>query len=368
MKVLQVIESLTRGGAERLVVELAEEYAARGVDSKVLCLSTPGPWAALLEAKGLYAGCLGKRPGVDVGIAGRLRRRLDEISPDIVHTHLFTANLWTRLACLGRRRRLVVTLHNVDNWRRMRHRRVDRLLWLAADRYVAVGPAVRDYYLAQGVPPARLREIPNGIRWDGLAGPEPLLRARPLIRACGRLVPQKGFDILVDAAKILSDRSGKPVNRGMAGGFQVEIIGDGPERTSLEERIERLRLRAEVSLLGGRDDARELIADADIFILPSTREGLPLVLLEALHAGRPVIATSLPALAGVVSDGIDAVLVEPGSARALSDAIEGLAADPARARVLAAAGRARARDSYTIERAAAGYLALYNELLMERGV
>jgi len=355
MRILQVIESLTRGGAERLAVELAREFAGAGHHSRLVCLSSPGPWAEGIEREGLYAGCLGKRPGADISCVGKLRRFIREFEPDIVNSHLFTANLWTRLAGLGRRPwRLVVTLHNVDSWRRDVHRALDHVLIRAADRYVAVGPAVAAYWRRHGVRGARLAVIPNAVGWNGTPYVRPFLRKRPVLRACGRLVPQKGFDVLVEAAGLVASRGVE---------FTVEIIGEGPERARLVRAVRRLGLDGAVGLPGARDDARELIASADVFLMPSLREGLPLVLLEALHAGRPVLASRLGALAGVVTAGSEALLVEPGSPGALARGIERLLSNPDEAVAMGLAGRQRARREFTMERAAGSYLALYSRLL-----
>ncbi len=358
MKVLQVIEALTRGGAERLVIELAREYARRGIDSRVVCLSRPGVWAAPLEAEGLYAGCLNKHPGLDISCVSRLRRLISTLSPDVVHAHLFTANFWTRVAGLGSRSwGLVETLHNVDTWRPGIHRAADRVLAGAADRYVAVGGEVARYYLCEGIAPERLLVIPNAVSWNGREWQQPLESPLATIRACGRLVPQKGFDILVEAAGMLADKGET---------FRLEIIGDGPEYHRLETAIKQKDLDDTVFLTGERDDARDLIAACDIFVMPSLREGLPLVLLEALHAGRPIVATNLPALSGVVKDGREAYLVERGSPRALAAAIARMLADRDSARALAAAGQRRARLEYSIERAAGSYIKIYQEVIEER--
>jgi len=358
MRILQVIESLTRGGAERLALELAGEFKAAGHESRILCLRAPGPWAREAEQAGVYAGCIGKKPGIDASCVPRLRRFIDGFDADVVNSHLFTANLWTRLAGLGRRPwRLAVTLHNVDSWRGPLHRAVDRCLARAADHYIAVGPAVSDYWRRQGLSRWVMSLIPNAVRWNGAAYHRPFATASTVIRACGRLVPQKGFDVLVEAAFLAL---------GAGARFTVEIIGDGPERRRLESAVRRRRLQGRVSFLGARDDARELIARADIFVLPSLREGLPLVLLEALHAGRPVVAARLPALEGVVADGREAVLVEAGSPGALAAGIQRLVADPARAAAMGLAGREKARRRFSIKRAARDYLRLYRNLLEGR--
>jgi len=355
MKVLQVIEALTLGGAERLVVELAHEYHRRGLDSKVLCLSQPGPWAAPLEAAGLFAGCIGKHRGVDFHALAALRRRIRELAPDIVHSHLFTANLWTRLASLpSKKHGLVITVHIVDSLPTPVHYLADRLLAPVADRYVAVSAAVHDHYTAHGIPLQRLRTIPNGIKWDGIESVEPFTRPVPLIRACGRLVPQKGFEQLIRAAAILAKRGRD---------FTIEIIGEGPERARLTQQIETAGVVDRVKLLGSRDDSRRLIAECDVFVLPSRKEGLPLVILEAMHAGRPIVASNLSCLSGVLSDDKEAVLVEVDSPEALAAALARMFADPSAAKAMGRLAQTRARADFSIERAASSYIEVYDEIL-----
>ncbi len=357
MRVVQVIEALTRGGAERLVIELARELGRRGVCSRVLCLRDDGPWASDIAAEGIYAGCLGKRRGLDVSCALRLRRALDALDADVVNAHLFTANLWTRVAGLAPRRwSLVATLHNVDNWRAPVHRMADQILWWAADAYVAVGPAVSAYYAGQGVPQSRLSVIPNGIRWNGETLREPLVSPKAVIRACGRLVPQKGFDILIEAAALAARRHD----------FLLEIIGDGPERSRLEATAAAHGLGEKVVFLGARDDARALIASCDLFVLASLREGLPLVLLEALHAGRPIVATRLQGIDAVLSDALEGTVVESGSVEALASGIEKVLSDRDSARAMARRGREKAKREFSMERVASDYAELYSRLLARR--
>ena len=353
MKVLQVIESLTRGGAERLVVELACEYARLGHESKVVCLSAPGPWARRLADEGLYAGCLGKRRGFDPSIIGKVNGLIDDLASDVVNTHLFTSNLWTRLAALRRRDwALVVTLHNVDSWRRPHHRAIDCALARVPDHYVAVGDEVERYWRGHGLPGARMTLIKNAVAWNGQKCPRPLANSNAIIRACGRLEPQKGFDVLVEAAGVLAGRTK---------GFVVEILGGGPERGRLQGLIETRGLTDRVKLVGERD-GREFIAAADILVLPSRREGLPLVLLEALHAARPVVASRLPSLVPVVADGREALLVEPDSPMALACALERLLADPIAARSMAEQGRILAAREFSIERAASSYIDVFTSV------
>jgi glycosyltransferase involved in cell wall biosynthesis len=178
-----------------------------------------------------------------------------------------------------------------------------------------------------------------------------------MVRACGRLVAKKGFLVLIEAAAVLK-AEGVDVS--------IEIVGDGPQRRELEAAIKRHGVETHLRLLGARDDARRLIAEADIFVLPSFIEGLPLVILEAFHAGRPVVTTDLPGLRGVATHGEDALVVRAGDAEALALGIRKLIENPDAARALARVARAKAKQEFSIERTAASYLALYNQLAEAR--
>ena len=230
------------------------------------------------------------------------------------------------------------------------------MLTTAADRYVAVSGAVADYYMGCGLG-RRLRVIPNGVYWNGATPRKPLEGRVPVVRACGRIVANKGFSVLIRAAAILRDR--KTV-------VKIEIIGDGPGKPGLEAEIGALGLEQHVALLGEREDARSLIADADVFVLSSLTEGLPLVVLEAMFAGRPIVASDLPGLRGVIVDGESAFVVQPGSAEMLAKALGAVLSSPESARALGRVARARAKEDFSIERAASSYLELYKEVLERR--
>jgi len=224
----------------------------------------------------------------------------------------------------------------------------------AAAQYIGCSRAVSEYYARQGVPADRLRVIPNGIYWNGAVCGVPFSRTVPVVRSCGRLVPQKGFDVLVRAAAIL---------KGQGVRFRCEIIGAGPERENLETLARRLAVDDIVDFPGATDDARELIADSDIFVLPSYTEGLPLVILEAMHSARPIVTTNLPGLKGVINHGQEGVVVEMGSPKAVAKGRKLLFDDTAAAVSLGRAARARAKSEFTIERTAASYLEAYGDAL-----
>jgi colanic acid/amylovoran biosynthesis glycosyltransferase len=161
----------------------------------------------------------------------------------------------------------------------------------------------------------------------------------------GRLAPVKGQALLIDAIARLRDE-------GLDA--HARIVGDGPEREALEHRIDELGLRDAVELTGpvGQDRIRELYAQADVFCLPSFREGLPFVLIEALAMELGVVATRIMGIPELVDDGESGLLVAPGRVDELADALTNLARDPERRRALGAAGRHTVERDYALSRLA----------------
>jgi len=161
----------------------------------------------------------------------------------------------------------------------------------------------------------------------------------------GRLAPVKGQALLIDAVARLRDNGIEA---------HARIVGDGPEREPLERRIDELGLRDAVELTGpvGQDRIRELYAQADVFCLPSFREGLPFVLMEALAMELGVVATRIMGIPELVDDGESGRLVSPGRVDELAAALAELARDPDRRRSLGAAGRATVEREYALSRLA----------------
>lgn len=217
-----------------------------------------------------------------------------------------------------------------------------------------------------GVPEARLRVIPNAARLEAFTRTDPQARPRLLshfsrsfqpkqiILAAGRLSPEKGFDVLIEAASDLCRQNA-------AAG--VVIFGEGAERELLEKRIESLGLRERVVLPGFRTDLDSLISGSDVVALSSYTEGLPNILLEASAAGLPIAATAVGGCPEVVVPGETGLLVPPGEPASLAHALGQLLADASLRTRMGAAGRQRMRDRFTFDAQARAYLDLFAELV-----
>ncbi|MFB7175486.1 glycosyltransferase family 4 protein [Streptomyces sp. NPDC056254] len=278
---------------------------------------------------------------------------------DVVHAHGVRAGLRAALAIHGRRVPLVVSWHGdgpaapgaLGRLSRILERRVAR----AAAVVLGASSDLVDLARQRGARDARLAPVglpaaPEGARPDpGKLRAELGVVERPLLIAVGSLVAHRGYSVLLDAAR--EWRALEPVPL-------LVIAGEGPLRAELARRIEAERLP--VRLLGRRRDAAQLLAAADLAVLPSRREGRALPAQEALRAGVPLVATAVGGVPELVGEG--AVLVPPGEAHALASAVAGLLADPARRADLAAAGRVQAATWPSEDDTVAQVLSVYDEL------
>jgi glycosyltransferase involved in cell wall biosynthesis len=300
------------------------------------------------------------RPG-DAAAVLRLRRALRAAPPGVVHAHGLRAGAFTVLALAGargaRRRRpaIVVTVHNAPPHGGGAAVRVYRILeWMVArgaDLVLCVSPDLERQMRAAGARRVGRAVVPAP---DMPAGTQPVSAASaagaPIVFAAGRLAPQKGFGVLLEAAARWRDLEPAPL---------LVIAGDGPLAGELRARAAALGVRAEFP--GRRDDIPALLASAAVFVLPSLWEGQPLVLQEALRAGVPVVATHAGGIPDLTGDDA-ALLVPPGDAVRLADAVRSVLRDPALGTRLRAAARERGAALPSEDDAVAAVLACYADV------
>jgi glycosyltransferase involved in cell wall biosynthesis len=237
---------------------------------------------------------------------------------------------------------------------------VDRVLCALATAIIATSRAV-----ARRFPwaPAKVRLVPNGVDLRRFAPrlPSGAVRASlgvppsaPVVLSIGRHVPEKGYRHLVDAAAL--------VERARPGVHWV-LVGDGELRGELEAQARRLGLASRVHFTGWRDDVTDVLALADVFVLPSESEGFGRVLVEAMAMGRAIVATAVGGVPDVVVAGETGVLVRPADPAPLADAVRALLDDPARAARLGAAGRARAESTFSLGAHVDAVERVYDEML-----
>ena len=368
---------------------LARGCAAAGIG---VCVIGPAETAEVMSGLGpvrfepLRIGEL-PRPGRDASGIIRLRRLLTAMAPDVVHAHGMRAGAlaamalrpWSRppqtsagqptgrSAASGRGPALVVTAHNAPPpgaaagvifglLERIVARRADAVLCVSPDlsaRMSRLGARAvsRAIVPAPATQPARL-PVPEADAGADSGRPQGLgAAARPLVLAAGRLTAQKGLETLIEAAACWRDRVPVPL---------VAIAGTGPLAGALDATARAVG--ADVTFLGWRDDVPALLAAADVFVLPSRWEGQPLILQEALRAGRPVVATDVGGVRDLTGSN-GALLVQPGDAAALAAAVLSVLDSPSAAARLAAAAASRAAELPTEADAIGAALALYGRIL-----
>jgi glycosyltransferase involved in cell wall biosynthesis len=277
-----------------------------------------------------------------------VRRELRRLRPDIVHTHLVHADVYGALG--AGRLPLLSTKHNDDRFRLGPFRYVERALAHRAKRVIAITQALREFCVDRvGLPAAKVEVVRYGLDalpapW-GDGGDVPVPEGARILLAVGRLAEQKGLDVAVRALARIREREPAAV---------LVVLGEGPERARLEAMSGQ-----GVYLPGRVGDVASWYRRAEVLVHPARWEGFGLALLEAMLAGKPVVATNVSSAPEIVAAGETGLLVAPDDAAALAEAVLELLADPARAAAMGEAGLARARAEFSVARMADRTAALY---------
>ncbi len=368
-RVLYVITTSDFGGGESFLERLVERLDRRRVSPRVCSLCPAGRAGRRIAAAGVPVASLGMsarpRGGELAAGALALARQIDAEGIDLVHGLLYRANAVAALACRLARRRppMVWGQHSVLSTEGRGTALAARWTRPLATRVVAVAGALRDEVVARGrIPPGRVVVIGNGVDVERFVPADGGERRRALglapadvvVGGVGRLAPEKGFAVLVEAVA-LARAAGAPL--------ALVLAGDGPERGALERLAARRRIGGSVRLLGFDAAPEALYPAFDIFALPSLEEGSPLALLEAMACGRAAVATPVGGVAEIVEPERSGLLVEAGSAAALAGALRRLAADADWRRELGAAARRRAVESFDLAAMVRRHESLYLSLL-----
>jgi glycosyltransferase involved in cell wall biosynthesis len=340
------------------LVALALARAARDAGHEVGFVS-PSGGAFVEQARGEGFAVAIVPLGGALSLPSLLRLRRALRGTDLVHTHgHFAVNVLGRVAARLAGVRVLSHMHIENAFRsglgRGAQVRLDNLTARLCFRIVAVSDATRAGLVTQGYPARRLVTVRNGIeRAPAQAGRPPEVPAgAPLVGEVARLCAVKGQRELLRAVAALDG-----VWAVLAG---EDIEQGGAFRRGLEEEADRLGIRDRVLFTGYRAEVDGLLAALDVFVLPSSVEGLPMTILEAMAQGTPVVATAVGGTPEVV-DAETGILVPPGDVEALTAALRDLLADPERARQLGDAGRLRVEAEFSERAMAALVLELYTE-------
>ena len=362
VRIAFVITELDVGGAERCLVNLAA-----GIDrtrfAPIVCVLAPRPAAGQdslvrqLEGAAVPVHFLDLRSSASfLAGLGKLKRLFRQHEIEVVQTFLFHANVVGALAAKSAGvARIVSGIRVADptRWRLV----LERFALRRVDTIVCVSQSVADFAVANGFPKSKLRVIPNGIELSPVQTDTTRIRTelgvaneRRILLGVGRLHRQKGFDWLLELAPELFKRLPD---------HDLVIVGDGPERDSLGELASRLGVQDRVHFAGWRPDIPVLMQAADIFLLPSRWEGMPNVLIEAMGASLPVVATAVEGVTEVLGPLAVDQAVPQGNAAGFTEAVCRIANDPAYRAELGRENRKRIQANFSLQAMIARYEALY---------
>jgi len=364
LRIAHLIETNGPGGAERMLVQLVTELQAAGCHNTVIAPAGGEGWLQQqLTDAGVRVEPFQLENPVSLKFARQLTALLRRHRIALAHSHEFTMAVYGAWAAWRAGIPHVTTMHGGRYYaQRLRRRVALRAAFALTGRVVAVSRDLarhlcRDLWL----PRSRITTVGNGVRPD--AAQPSSLRAElglgpedRLVLAVGNLYPVKGHRHAIEALALLHRDRG-------AERLHCAIAGRGGLADALRAQAAQLGVADRLHLLGLRSDIAAVLAAADVFILPSLSEGLPVALLEAMFAGCAIVASDVGDVRAALDDGRAGVLVPAGDARALARAIEGLLEAPGRARELGTRARRRAREQYDVTRMVARYVTIYQELL-----
>jgi glycosyltransferase involved in cell wall biosynthesis len=346
------LTSFHPGGTERQMIELIERLDRRRFDLHVACFHDEGEWAPRVHAaapvspfpiRGFARPATVSRAA---GFAAWCRhRRIGVLQTCDLYANTFAlpaAALAGVPVRIGSRRELTPDKSRAQL-------ALQRQAYRCAHRIVANSSAAAQQLVLEGVRPQRIRVISNGVDLSRFV-PRP---ARPELRTIAtvaNLRQEKAHDVLIEAAAMLVER--RPHLRFL-------IVGEGPRRAALEALVAGRGLRRNIEFTGHRNDVPALLADSDVFVLPSRSEAFPNAVIEAMAAGLPVVASAVGGLLDLVESHRTGVLVPPDNPRALAAAVESLIAAPERAARIGAAAREAITARYSFDRMVAAFNVLY---------
>jgi glycosyltransferase involved in cell wall biosynthesis len=369
--VLHLLHTLQRGGAEVLVRDLVSDLS-ESFEFVVVSLDEAGPIAEELSARGVAVHTLGRRPGLDWRCGWRLARLARRYGARVIHAHQYTPLFYATMARMvcGRTLRLLFTEHgrHYPDERRFKRVLANRLLInRRVDCFTAVGQFVRQALIEnEAMPASRIQVVYNGVdtarslnRPDNgaararLCGQLKLPVDTPLIMQVAGLRSVKDHQTAVAALRRLHDQGCRA---------HLVLVGDGSMRNQIVAAAGRCGVHSAVHLLGWRDDVDQLWQAVDVGLLTSLSEGISVAILEAMLAGKPVVATDVGGNGELIQHGVTGLLAPRGHVKTVAEALHQLLDSPSLRARLGSAGRRRAIDQFSQSAMHQAYRRIYREM------
>jgi glycosyltransferase involved in cell wall biosynthesis len=355
---MQITWSLVAGGSETYALTLAANLDPRRYRVAICAVDQGGALEPEITRLGIPCAIMHRRQGIDLRLMWRLYRLFRQTHVDVIHTHHFNQLFYSLLGAKLVGARIIHTEHSIECYKKRRLRIALRLLSIFCHRITAIGSDGHRFLLEKvRIPARKLQVIHAGV--DLAKFTETRAQARQalgfseqdrIVTIVARLSPEKNHALLLAAFTDVIRR---------VPGARLLIVGDGTHRDAVQSEVHRLNLAAHVQMLGVRRDVPRILAASDLFVLSSDREGLPIAVLEAMAARRPVVATAVGDLPLIISDNQTGRLVPPHDPAALAAAIIDLLNDRPRANAMGQSARQFVEAHYTQRRMVARHEELY---------
>ena len=373
--ILYFITSTSIGGTEKMLFETVTRVNKTIFSPRVCSLKKKGSYATRIESEKVEVISLEVtdtsmlRSIVEsIRALFKLVRLLRKERIAILHCYLFRANFLGRIA--GRVAGVPIIISSIRTIEREKRYQLllDRMTSFMVDRYVAVSQAVKDFSVDHGIPAKKCVVIYNGVDLTTRGSRTECVKLREelkitsydhILLTIGRLRAEKGYGVLLRSLMRMREK---------VPSLKLLMVGKGEEELHLKRYSQQHRLDDLIVFMGEREHVGKLLSLADIVVLSSLWEGMPNVLLEAMAAGKPVVATQVGGVPEVVVQGETGILVPPGDADALAHALIELLQDREKAQRMGSAGRVRAERHFDVRSMVENTEKVYRELLQERGL
>jgi len=356
MRAMQVIYCLGVGGSESVARDIALNMTGNVVHG-VAALEADGPLRQTLAAAGVSSWVINRQPDERVGPMLRLWKAMREFKPDVVHTHHLYELFYAWPGALLTGARLVHTEHEYYSLMSAKACFLLRQLARFCQAVTGVNEETSAFLREEvGIPAGKVHTVVNGIDLERYAAScrrrqeLGLADSNFVVAIVARLEPVKDHAMLVQAFRLVVDKLPQA---------KLLIIGDGSERQNLERLADELGLGGHIRFLGCRSDVADFLACVDVVALSSKAEGLPLCILEAMAAGKPVVATEVGGIPTVVRPGETGLLVPAGDHQAMATALLAIRNDAGTSSRMGERGRRLVAERYDLKKTIEAYVSLY---------
>lgn len=348
------------GGTERMILAVANNLDANRFSSFVVTLKGGGPLERLCTERGIPFASVNMRSKYDIIALFKLLPLLKSLNADVLHTYLFHANVVGRI--IGRLCRTPVVIsgqRNIDGWRKWYHNLLDKITARWCDLIISNSEAGKQFLIESvGLFDKKISVVHNGIAVSRFmtASKSQTYQDTTVIVCVASLRPKKGHRYLLEAVT------------GLKHPFELYLIGSGSEESSLKALCRSLNIDNHVHFEGVQDDVVPYLHQADIFILPSLWEGLPVALMEAMCCGVACIATDVGGVNELIAHEKEGLLIEPGSVQAIQHALHVLISDADKRKKLGYSAQLKIETCFSQKKMIESLEALYQHLYEEKQV